>query len=630
MKKFIITIIALIICSTVSIAQNDTKQYTKWRGQFTFSVTQEDNFAAAFMRYKFNWGFSGEIEMEKSEEYSNSWFGESLNFSGTANDRLSYDSLKYTETITVRTMTENNNSAYLTINPDNNTYNLSINVGDFEKRYFIEIPPEIEALKTDTLGWFIYALIEGQKLEKEALIDNFSFVIQLNELSYDPNNPVITYNGEAETNYSLFNGTPLKGKLVLSISPVANEPDITVKTNKLTNPHCLCNDSIVEFTAYTNTGGGTFDKFEITYLSDKRPETVKNEGGAKPVLVLKGSGETAGKVKVKAVYKKDGNVFRSKAYEMNFCKIKKPEAGHTVSNSHGYDKEKFVFSEDIPGTLTVRMYSSIFYNGEKQEDPDAAYWRMEPEEDYLEKENSQYGISVTYKAKRLPAANNSFGKKKIKLTYFGESCECESEEAEFAIYYPRDAKNNPDYNVPNWAYYWDKTKAKSGYEYVIVEKIPDDKTVIALPGFACLGQVLDSYNAGVLARYDPFRGLIYIPQNLPDLTCPSRPDGKAYSGIDCFAQVTRHEGRHKDQLTSWWGPNMANYNCIDDIDGDFLPNAVEMATAGCNSALPWSCPGRPTWLGTVFDVDIDAYDYGWKWNPGDADKEDWASPGKQF
>jgi hypothetical protein len=107
MKNLYITIIVLIISSTLGIAQNDVKKYSKWRGQFTFTVTGEDKFAAAFMRYKYNWGFSGEIEMEKSEEFSNSWFGESLNFSGTANDLLTTNSLKYSEAISVRAMTEN-------------------------------------------------------------------------------------------------------------------------------------------------------------------------------------------------------------------------------------------------------------------------------------------------------------------------------------------------------------------------------------------------------------------------------------------------------------------------------------------------------------------------------------------
>lgn len=635
MKKYIFTTICGLLiyglAAGQSIKKEDLAHITRWTGSFTFTVDKTDFFPQAFMRHEFHWSFSGEISMEKDEDFEYSWHGEPQDFHGVINDKEVFDSLKYTEDITVRNLKDNYNYAHLSINPDNMTYSLNISAGDFLMKYNVTIPPEIEALKNDTIMCFLYALVQSNKIEKEALNDSFSFSTGLDEKPFSLSNPVIKYSGIAETNHSLYNASPLEGTLVVTLSPVTNEPDITVTVNKITNPHCLCNDSIVEFSARTNAGGGSFEKFEIEYLSEKHPETLRNEGGARPVLVLKATGETSGKIKVKAVYKKDGTLFRSKAYEMNFCKVEKPQAGYTVSNSHGYDKNKYVFSEDNPGSVHIRLFSHIFMNGEKIEDSESTNWYMEPEESYLNSEIAGYGIGVSYKADKMPSENKNFGKKNVKVEYMGYECNCTSENEEIQIFYPRDAKNNPgSENRPNWAYYWNKTKARTLNNFEVVEEIPDDKTNIALPGLACLGQILESSNAGVLARYDPFKGKIYIPENLPSRTCPSRPDGTVYEGIDCFAQVIRHEGRHKEQLTSWWGPNMANYNCIDDVDGDMLPNAIEITTEGCNSLLPWSCPGRPTWLGTVFDVDIDAYDYGWKWNPGDADKEDWSMPGKQF
>jgi hypothetical protein len=608
--------------------QDDKPQnITRWTGSFTYTVTYTDNWEAAACRTIYNWGFSGKLDLVKSDEFDNAWRGEAQDFTGNINDRVFYDSLKYSEVITANKLIENYNSAYLKLDYETMTYTFNLNIGDYEKRYQVTIPPEIEAVKNDTLGFFFLALVEDARIEKEALIDNFSFRTGVKDKSFSPQNMQINYSGVAKTNYDLSDLKPLEGKLTFTLSPVMNEPEITVTTNKITNPHCLCNDSIVEFSARTNSSGGKFEKFEIEYLGVKTPKIVKNEGGSTPVLVIKATGETSGKIKVTAVYTKDNNTFKSKPYEMNFCKVEKPKIEETENLATKY---QYIFSDTKNDNLRIKLTSRIFYNGETINNGDISGWYMSPEESYLSEEPATEGIGITYRAEKLPENNSSFGKKRVKLDYQEYDCNCTSEETEIEIFYPRDAKNNPDGTIPNWAYYWNKTSAKTNYKFDVVPKIPDDKTIIALPGFACLGLVLDSYNTGVVARYDPFKGKIWVPENLPVMNCPSRPDGTKYEGIDCFAQVIRHEGRHKDQLISWWGPNMANYNCIDDVDGDFLPNAVEMATEGCNSLLPWSCPGRPTWLGTVFDVDIDAYEYGWKWNPGDADKEDWSAPGRQF
>lgn len=645
MKNILSTIIILVITTCNLSAQqlnsDQLNQIPRWRGKFTFTVDNQDIFPQASLRVERHWSFSGEIVLEKVEDYNHEWAGEQLDFSGTVNDKEIWDSLKYYTDITCRKQKENYNSAYLSVDPDRGTYRISISPGDFEQRYFVTIPPELEALKNDTLLFILYAMAESNKIEKEATIDDFSFVVSLEDMPFDFNNPKITYSGLAETNHSLFSAEPLEGFLVLNLSPATDEPDIKVTVNKTTNPHCLCNDSIVEFSANTTSGGGVFEKFEIEYLSDKHPETVINQGGAKPSLVLKATGETAGKVKVKAVYKKDGILFKSKAYDMNFCKVEKPQSGHTVSNSHGYDVNKFVFSEDDPATIKIRLFTHIFYNGEKVEDSESAFWSMDPNEDYLIKTNTEYGVGVEYKAENMPRENEKFGKKNIKLEYFGDQCDCTSPETEIQIFYPRDAKNNAsEDDWPNWTYYWMQTKAAvKGVNIKVWTTIPpQSKAITGLALVNCLDPAPEMYtDPNLFARYDAFADRIDLSENLPDKLSMNRPNpdgtmsGVCDKGIDAFAVNMRHENNHRKELVSWWGLKMVNYTCTEDYDGDLVPNTVENNTPGCDYMDRKSSDSRPYWLwDNVTDIEMNSYNVGWQWKMGDADKEDWGSPGKQF
>ncbi len=639
-------IIFILVFFTINLFSQQMKSdeinnIHRWRGKFTFSVDKQDIFPQAALRIERHWNFSGEIVLEKVEEFDNEWSGEQLDFQGTVNDKEMWDSLRYYTDITCRSLKENYNSAYLSIDTDRGTYRVSISPGNFKQTYSVTIPPELEALKNDTLLSILYAMAESNKLEKEALVDNFSFVVSLEDKAIDLKNPKISYSGLAETNYSLFSAEPLEGFLTLTLSPATDEPDITVTTNKQTNPHCLCNDSIVEFSAYTSSGGGVFEKFEIEYLSDKHPVTAKNEGGAKPVLVLKGTGENAGKVRVKAVYKKDGSLYRSKAYEMNFCIVEKPQAGYTVSNSHGGDKNKFVFGEENPGAINIRLFSHIFKNGEKMEDADQTIWFMDPAEEYLNNEVASYGIGISYKADKLPSENNNFGKKNVDLEFVNYECNCTSEKEEIQIFYPRDTKNNPgDEGWPNWTYYWQQTKAGvKGVELKVWKTIPpQDKAITGLALLNCMDPAPEQYtDPNLFARYNVYADRIDLTENLPVKLSMNRPnpDGSKSNicdkGIDAFAVNLRHENNHRKELTSWWGLKMVNYSCTEDYDGDLVPNSVEKSTLGSDYMSRKSSPSRPIWLWDyVTDVEMNSYNVGWTWKMGSADKEDWSSPGIQF
>ncbi len=126
------------------------------------------------------------------------------------------------------------------------------------------------------------------------------------------------------------------------------------------------------------------------------------------------------------------------------------------------------------------------------------------------------------------------------------------------------------------------------------------------------------------------------------------------TGIDCFAELTRHEGQHRTELRYWWpveksgisfdppgcaivgdilsGSNLLKELIGVDSDGDFVPDYIENAlrsSRGCQPDNAKSCTGRPDSL-DVGDVEMNAYTEGWKWVRKTADKDDWSRCGKQW
>jgi hypothetical protein len=441
--------------------------------------------------------------------------------------------------------------------------------------------------------------------------------------------PVIS--GSKKVKTSLGAG-PMEPEIVLTwtIKPYddSGDVDVVVKNMNTSHPHCVCGENTpVELTASASKSGGAFEQFEVK-TNGNGPKLMKNQGGARPYLLLRGYDRTIGQLTVTAVYTYKGRQFRSEPFEVNFCHVAKPEF---IDNVFLYNGKYHVFGQDNPGELEIEAKTQVWYNDEevKQNTED---WDIQPETIEFSREYTGGELRVNFKASGMPEKNDDFGARKVKYTYNNDVCNCSSEAAETQIFYPRDEKNNPGGQLPNWAYYWRQTKAGlNGVDFEVMKEIPASDVPIAAPGLSCLGPVLSQSNDNVTARYEPTEDKIYMSESLPTLTCANRPSGAVEDkGIDCFAVTVRHEHQHQVELTAWWGPRFSKYSCIDDIDVYMVPNSVEKDTTGCNALLAWSCPARPTYLkGTVFDVDLDAYQVGWRWKPHTADKEDWAYPGHQ-
>lgn len=195
---------------------------------------------------------------------------------------------------------------------------------------------------------------------------------------------------------------------------------------------------------------------------------------------------------------------------------------------------------------------------------------------------------------RLPDSNGSFG------NYFVQAWEEHGESnmgRGIRLFFGKDGTNNPTTQgiaVPNWYYYWKQTSAN-------YETHTYDPNCPA-PGYG----------------YCTWAGVITIGPNAGG-THAWYPN---HSGIDLYALVCRHEGKHKSDYAQWW-PGGA-YNPLLDTDQDGVNDNFE-------AGLGYMVGDSDTDDDGHIDMEDSAEDWSLaNWNVGDSDAEDWAHPGKQW
>jgi hypothetical protein len=211
----------------------------------------------------------------------------------------------------------------------------------------------------------------------------------------------------------------------------------------------------------------------------------------------------------------------------------------------------------------------------------------------------------------LPPDNASFGTKKAGVYFNGQKLA----EATYEVFFPRDKTNHPSSdpstaNWPNWLYYWSQTVTPLGsppptYRY-------------------------DASGAGVFVP-----GTTEIPFVRGDRLVRVAPYGtnNPLTGIDCFAWTVAHKSQlYKDWCDLWsndWLDWFTNHNGKagpgDDMDGDWMPNGVEVREGYDWQVYNTPTPGRPA--DVIYDLD--------DWNcrrvrtvRGDH-SQDWCDPGMQ-
>jgi len=313
----------------------------------------------------------------------------------------------------------------------------------------------------------------------------------------------------------------------------------------------------------------------------------------------------------------------------------KPKSG-TVRIVDPAEGDQFAFDDSYPtGELVLSVLAK--YAGDNTSVEFSTDALGDSEIRIVPASNAPKGTArATIIIRGLPPANGDFGSFTIRAK--GNVAGTDSVRVE--LFYDPAARNHPGHGnpvyagTPNWFYYWSQTRAGKPMNYRY-------KPVIK----ACTG------SGKVQGRYVHAEDTLYISDAVFTGPCARRvagaPDGGQQArGIDCFAEVVRHENVHRKEYQAWWGPHGVRLpECgLDDITGslyrkltgldsdlDLVPDEVErrLSARGCDPHNKRSCMGRPD--PRLLDVEMNAYTEAWKqWRIGSGDQEDWSKCGKQW
>jgi hypothetical protein len=220
------------------------------------------------------------------------------------------------------------------------------------------------------------------------------------------------------------------------------------------------------------------------------------------------------------------------------------------------------------------------------------------------------GCSITLTLEGLPPHNSDFGSTWVHVDGCGKS-----DTNTFKLFFYEEATNNPGGQYPNWYYYWSETPADFG-THTYANPLPCGAT--SQMGITCF--VDGAWRS-------------YIGRDANETSAAGTWNNA--EGIDFFANLCRHEERHRLDMIDLWGAN-SGIRPAEDIDGDFLRDAREQAIGA-----PFHAGGYdPALKATI--ADHFNYGAGWNdcedyclhreeaWNNGDADQQDWACPGHQW
>ena len=305
----------------------------------------------------------------------------------------------------------------------------------------------------------------------------------------------------------------------------------------------------------------------------------------------------------------------------------------TAPQDAGIGQNQFTYSTNNVGVLTIDFMVKM--------DPPGTAAKIAPHCQFVvEKIGNNPGTWVTGKNgvptasgdylcatvtfTNLPAINNDFGWKTVKILYDGQ----ELASQQYGVFFPRDVSNhkqpcNTCVGCPNWYYYWRQGQVcgipatcvydvnYKDFGYTHVRKDIDD----GLIPFIRLGADAPNENIGPYTFHSD--GQLYG-------SITTMGTGK---GIQCTAEVILHEQDHIDIYYLFWGQP--------DGDGDRIPDAHEATFRGVATD-----PNNPD----TFNVDVEFPGLGYNTN-GDQDircqlreldmtitlhpERDWANPGCQ-
>jgi len=325
---------------------------------------------------------------------------------------------------------------------------------------------------------------------------------------------------------------------------------------------------------------------------------------------------------------------------------------------------RLVFSEESPGTVTIEAHV-----GEVMDMPPELVERISwsaPEKagseiSYDPPSRQGPDVRITYSG--LPAGNDDFGPTTITASVdTGGSCGALSASQTVLLFFPRDARNNPAGDAPNYVFYWLQTAAGQGavrdqdvrYVHRDFECGENPRWLGYHPRDTVLSVPADPQSQPLLVGRD----YVYLcDMHKYDNLYVARPSTNFYmegvidenlswEGIDTFAVTLLHELAHRQHWRDWWNttrgyPKGGFYDDNNnrqrdadepmlDADGDFILDTRE-AGLGYDTGVKYTFGPVGSGLGIdMYDEHHLTYSIAEKWPKGAADRQDWAKPGKQW
>ena len=299
--------------------------------------------------------------------------------------------------------------------------------------------------------------------------------------------------------------------------------------------------------------------------------------------------------------------------------ITSPKEGHKLCFS-GKQTGQLTFS--LSATTKPARHEQKITWSLPQFDP-ATQVRIEPK--------NLRGPNLKVTLRGLPKDISGLGEKTFTARINTKKCH-KSAARTVKMFFPRDAKNNPDGSVPNWFYYWKQTPAAR----------PKGQ-ITALDYGGGTGDLCRT--AGVTGIYNSKYGYkVLLICDLSKLKTPfelvfpllDRLSAQKYSGmrtvrnIDTFAVAVLHEYQHFLTDHNWYSKISPQDLPKKDKDRDGLPDHLEPGLNFKPTMFQTYFANHPKLKNVGGDEEWLAYEIMKNHKPGSLDKYDWAYPGNQW
>ncbi|HNT43115.1 MAG TPA: hypothetical protein PKN85_01560 [Syntrophorhabdaceae bacterium] len=292
------------------------------------------------------------------------------------------------------------------------------------------------------------------------------------------------------------------------------------------------------------------------------------------------------------------------------------------------DRTRVVYSSQQPPTLELKLRAKT----KPEQYAESIEWTLPEMEGVTRRviQGAPRGSVLDVIYEKMPEDNNQFGKKKVTATLKVGICTA-TESREVQFFYPRDLKNNPGGQYPNWFYYWKQTPAAK----------PRGQLVNIEYGGSIYGECI---HPSVPAQYTPGAGHATIhvcnlaklgsqfQNRFPVLSLqpPYHLGWETSRNIDTFAKAVIHEFVHWQCYHNFrYGKSLPAIQAAD-TDADGLPDTVEPQYGFDPSMRQTHMSTHPELKKIKYDEEWLAYMSMSEIPMGKYNEHDWARPGNQW